>query len=274
MVKCVVLAKRKPEAGYNIITKINIQYKKDKTMTKNEIKTMTEEESQLAQYLEEMDKLGDVADDREGYIYEAPVHPFVRIRQKDLKNKDTGEVLVKSGAFTFGSMVNPPTEVKVLEGVVVSLTKVRTYFKSIDDAAPTCQSRDGNSGSEERKTENINGSNEEVYGDCRTCVLRSSFIPGFQCKEGRSFAFLEKTYGPIILGFGQSGINPWRMFHTYLQSLKKETLPLHIFKIKVSLEFRTKPAEFYRPQFELAGIINKKELEEVKKIRTKMFEEF
>lgn len=242
-------------------------------MTNKEIITMADEESQMNAYLEEIDKLESQPEDDKGYIYETPVHPFVRIGQKDKKN-DQGEVLEKSGAFRFNSMTNPPKEVKVLEGIVVSLTKVRTYFKSIDDAAPTCQSRDGNSGSEERKTEKINKVDEEIYGDCKTCMLRSSFTQGFQCKEGRSYAFLEKTHGPIILNFGQSGINQWRMFYTYLQSLKKKTLPLHIFNIKISLEFRTKPAEFYRPVFELISIVKPKEYEEVQKIRAKMFEQF
>lgn len=242
-------------------------------MTKTEIQKMTEEESQLQAYLEAMEQLDIQADDNRGYIYEAPVNPFVRIGQKDIKDGD-GNTLVKSGAFRFSAMVNPPTEVKELEGIIVSLTKTRTYFKTSGDASPTCQSRDGISGSEKRDTVKINNVSGEIYGSCNNCVLRSSFTPGFECKEGRTFAFIDKEHGPIILSFSKSGINKWRQFYTFLQSLKKKTLPLHIFKIKITLEFMTKPFEYYRPEFKLIDIVTPEEFAEFQEIRTKMFEGF
>lgn len=136
---------------------------------------------------------------------EAPMLPYISIRQKDHRDGDDAEITWKKG---FWKVATPPgqfvNDLESLRLTVLFFKRARTYFREGDEK-PYCKSIDGNAG--------VLMIDETNNGNCEKCQY-SKFINGDRpkCAEGRNLYAIVEGIGPAIIRLGVSSIKPWRAF--------------------------------------------------------------
>lgn len=208
-------------------------------------------------------------DDFNDYPCESAVLPFCKIRQKDL-NDDSGTTINLKGSFCFNGLNIPDT--KAIEGVVIGFNKCRVYFKQLEDSKPTCKSNDCKIGSKEEEIKD----GVSYFSNCSSCSL--SKWDGNKspiCKEGRNVLFLSDISPlPFIFTFTASGIKPWRNFFTEIQTYSKGSVPIHAFKVKLTLKFKSTPSDHYVPEFTILDVISKDEYIKINELRKSFLDQF
>lgn len=136
---------------------------------------------------------------------EAPMLPYISIRQKDHRDGDDAEITWKKGHWKVatppGQLIN---DLESLRLTVLFFKRARTYFREGDEK-PYCKSIDGNIG--------MLMTEETDNGNCEKCQY-SKFVNGDRpkCAEGRNLYAIVEKIGPAIIRLGVSSIKPWRAF--------------------------------------------------------------
>jgi len=187
---------------------------------------------------------------------EAPIVPFIQIRQKPLVG-ESGETLRNPGGFRVSDQGDPDLEdTNILYLAILDNRVSRVYFESLNDTQPTCKSSDGLKGSRPREGDR--------FGQCATCTL-SFFGDGRPaCREGRNviaFDLLRERF--VVYTFSPSGLKPWRGYQDVLRHYAREkglaredgSVPYvgHLLRTRVSVRHEKKPAPHFVPEFSVDG---------------------
>ena len=199
---------------------------------------------------------------------EAPIFPYVSIRQKD--PRDDTEIKWKKGWWKAANTPAPVNDAEPpLIAIILFWSKVRTYFPEGAEA-PYCKSIDGISGS--LKTQETCGGTCVDKQGRPVCPYAQWGIPNVgdrpQCTEGRNLYAYSYIHGPCIIRLGRSGLKPWRAFDNLMKS-KIVTAPNGA-KIRIPyhlniLEFHTKAIKrpgldvYYEPDIRHNSVITDKE---------------
>lgn len=193
-------------------------------------------------------------EDFEGHSETFDSLPFVTIRQKELVERGTGNILANPGSFRMSDPVfDKTTDVDGRKGLCVFLlidTPCRVFFESSGDKKPLCKSSNA-----------VDGTGSPG-GVCRNCKL-NRFHPDNKnrdltnvklCKEGRLIlAYDPNLQGCYLLQFTPSGIKPYDQYKKAVKKLYSDT-PFFMRKTLITTVYEEVPNGHYRPNFEIIGV--------------------
>jgi hypothetical protein len=183
---------------------------------------------------------------------EAPIVPFVQIRQKPLVSEQ-GETLRNPGGFSVSDPGDADADdVKELHLAILDNRVCRVYFENLTDTQPVCKSNDGVHGSRPREG--------DCYETCATCALSFFGDSRPRCREGRNvFAFDLLRERFVVFTFSPSGLKPWRAYQSVLEHYAREkglaradgAVPYvgHLLRTRVTSRHESKPAPHFAPSF-------------------------
>ncbi len=179
---------------------------------------------------------------------------FIAVRQKDLKDERTGEIIRRAGGFRTGNATDltfPDREELLL--TILGFRPGRVYFQKLTDAQPTCRSDDMKHGSREREV--LKG--RTVYGICEDCFLGQwgSAEGGRQaCRVNRRvFAIDWSNERPCIVTFSPSSLKGWKQYNQFVEDQARQlkdkdgNVPFihHLIQVRAVPEYRAEPAGHY-----------------------------
>lgn len=198
--------------------------------------------------------------DFEGYAPTRAALPIASVRQKELVDPATGEVLVRPGKFKLYDPVTNeagefPPDVAALTFTCLTDMPSQVYFPEGVFDKPACRAIDGVTGI------------GTPGGKCATCPL-AQFKPDGKrpdCSAQMNLLIYDHALGSCyILRWGRSALKPWDLFK---EGLKRTKQPLATFILKASLKYEAEPQPHYVPILENLGQIPLVQFVEFKQTR-------
>lgn len=211
---------------------------------------------------EELDGVED--SDFEGDVEEAPMLPFARIRQKDIKDESGKKILKDAGTWVIkDSVTDHELDFEELKGTIIGVTEGRVYFASPEDNAPTCKSSDGVNGSRDGEVIESGDKVFGKYGKCEHCQL-SKFKANNErpdCAEVRYLVFHDDIMkGVYIITVGPSAIKEMRKLQEMCRRTARGTVkrvPYFYNRFRLTTDFKSKAmgfkGDYYVPIIEIIG---------------------
>ncbi len=210
-------------------------------------------------------ELAELMDESDQNGFEPPTTglPRVQIRQKELRDKESGKkVVAGAGGFRIYDPVSQSAGVQTpdVDGEVgLILTPVldgtsRVYWPSLNDPKPSCKSLDGKFGQ------------GNPGGECATCPM-NQWVDGERpaCNQQQNVLVYDWAMRTCyVFQLGRSALRPWSLFKA---AVDRTGQPLHSFKIRVTSSYKSEPQPHFVPVFELGDQIDLESFKRIREVR-------
>lgn len=216
---------------------------------------------------------------------EAPIFPYIKIRQKDPKDENS-TIEWKKGWWMASNTPTPVNDAEPpLIAIVLFWSKVRTYFEE-NAETPYCKSLDGLTGSL-KTPETFNGTCVDKLGN-PVCPFACWDVSGAKdnrprCKEGRNLYAYSYIHGPCIIRLGTSALKTWRAFDNVMKTQKVKTasgavvrIPYHLTVLEFHTQRVIRPGfdPYYIPDIRISEIVKDKDTLDVMRELLKSKEQY